>query len=130
MMLIKLLGLQEDPANLRGGKFILRLRKGVADRIWEEFVSAMVGQRLFMGVDLSKAGASRKNIGSGLLQEEDEEDEDPEEDVVGAVMSVRKDEAVLSVSSYHCRHAFRVVDLNVCVSCRYGFANHAPKRSC
>ena len=98
-VLIKLLGLQEDPANLRGGKFILRLRKGVADRIWEEFVSAMVGQRLFMGVDLSKSGSSRKNIGSGLLQEEDEEDEDPEEDVVGAVMSVRKDEAVLSVSS-------------------------------
>jgi translation initiation factor 4E len=35
----------EDPANARGGKWILRLRKGIADRLWEDLLLAVVGDQ-------------------------------------------------------------------------------------
>ncbi|EIM86853.1 eukaryotic translation initiation factor 4E [Stereum hirsutum FP-91666 SS1] len=35
----------EDPLNLPGGKWIIRLRKGVADRLWEDLVLAIVGDQ-------------------------------------------------------------------------------------
>ncbi|KIW13577.1 hypothetical protein PV08_08766 [Exophiala spinifera] len=59
----------EDEANKRGGKWIVRLKKGVADRYWEELLLAIVGDQ-FM-----EAG----------------------EEVCGAVLSVRSGEDVLSV---------------------------------
>lgn len=44
----------EDPHNLGGGRFVLRLRKGVADRVLEELVLAVVGERLAVnGIVLS-----------------------------------------------------------------------------
>lgn len=33
----------EDDENKRGGKWIMRLKKGVADRYWEELLMAMIG---------------------------------------------------------------------------------------
>jgi translation initiation factor 4E len=33
----------EDPLNITGGKWIIRLRKGVADRVWEALLCAVVG---------------------------------------------------------------------------------------
>lgn len=33
----------EDPLNRAGGKWIVRLRKGVADRVWEDLVMGVVG---------------------------------------------------------------------------------------
>ncbi|KAG2367974.1 eukaryotic translation initiation factor 4E class II [Suillus spraguei] len=33
----------EDPLNRTGGKWIVRLRKGVADRVWEDLVMGVVG---------------------------------------------------------------------------------------
>lgn len=59
----------EDEANRRGGKWIIRLKKGVADRYWEDLLLAIVGDQ-FM-----EAG----------------------EEVCGAVLSVRSGEDVLSV---------------------------------
>ncbi|ODH52780.1 hypothetical protein GX48_00974 [Paracoccidioides brasiliensis] len=59
----------EDEANRRGGKWIIRLKKGVADRYWEDLLLAMVGDQF--------AEAS--------------------EEVCGAVLSVRSGEDVLSV---------------------------------
>jgi translation initiation factor 4E len=59
----------EDEANKRGGKWIIRLKKGVADRYWEDLLLAIVGDQ-FM-----EAG----------------------EEVCGAVLSVRSGEDVLSV---------------------------------
>lgn len=35
----------EDPLNLSGGKVILRLRKGLADRLWEDLLCAIVGDQ-------------------------------------------------------------------------------------
>lgn len=52
---------------------MLRLRKGVADRVWEEVVFALVGERI--GGD----------------------DDRVENKVNGVVLSVRKDEDILSL---------------------------------
>ncbi|KAF3479522.1 eukaryotic translation initiation factor 4E-4 [Arthroderma uncinatum] len=59
----------EDEANKKGGKWIIRLKKGVADRYWEDLLLAMVGDQF--------AEAS--------------------EEVCGAVLSVRSGEDVLSI---------------------------------
>lgn len=59
----------EDEANKKGGKFIIRLKKGVADRYWEDLLLAIVGDQFL------EAG----------------------EEVCGAVLSVRSGEDVLSV---------------------------------
>ncbi|BGO94573.1 hypothetical protein NBRC10512_005000 [Rhodotorula toruloides] len=63
----------EDDNNVGGGRWVVRLRKGVADRVWEEVVYALVSER----------------IGG--------EDERAGEKVNGVVLSVRKDEDILSV---------------------------------
>lgn len=63
----------EDPMNAGGGRWVLRLRKGVADRVWEEIVWALVGERI--GLDDDKADSK----------------------VNGVVLSVRRDEDILSL---------------------------------
>ncbi|VDB99911.1 unnamed protein product [Peniophora sp. CBMAI 1063] len=67
----------EDPLNLSGGKWIIRLRKGVADRLWEDLVLALVGDQ-FAGV----SGAD----GDAELP-----------DICGATISVRQNEDIVSV---------------------------------
>lgn len=59
----------EDEENKRGGKWILRLKKGVSDRYWEDLLLAIVGDQF------AEAG----------------------EEVCGAVLSVRTGEDVLSI---------------------------------
>ena len=59
----------EDEENKRGGKWIIRLKKGVADRYWEDLLLMIVGDQF------AEAG----------------------EEVCGAVLSVRSGEDVLSV---------------------------------
>jgi translation initiation factor 4E len=59
----------EDEENKRGGKWIMRLKKGVSDRYWEDLLMAIVGD-LF-----AEAG----------------------EEVCGAVLSVRSGEDVFSI---------------------------------
>ena len=59
----------EDEENKRGGKWIVRLKKGVADRYWEDLLLIIVGDQF------AEAG----------------------EEVCGAVLSVRSGEDVLSV---------------------------------
>ena len=59
----------EDEANKRGGKWIVRLKKGVSDHYWEDLLLAIIGDQFV------EAG----------------------EEVCGAVLSVRSGEDVLSV---------------------------------
>lgn len=59
----------EDAGNKRGGKWIIRLKKGVADRYWEDLLLAIVGDQFMEAGD----------------------------EVCGAVLSVRSGEDVLSV---------------------------------
>jgi len=58
----------EDPFNIDGGKWIVRLRKGVADRLWEDLVLAMIGDQF-----------------------------EPEDEVCGCVLSARSQEDILSL---------------------------------
>ncbi|CAE6449889.1 unnamed protein product [Rhizoctonia solani] len=58
----------EDPMNVKGGKWSIRLRKGVADRLWEDLILALIGDQF--------------------------EDED---EVCGCVLSVRIQEDIISV---------------------------------
>ncbi|KAI9650966.1 hypothetical protein NHQ30_001003 [Ciborinia camelliae] len=58
----------EDDENKKGGKWIVRLKKGVADRYWEDLVFAMAGDEF-----------------------------DPSEEVCGVVLSVRNGEDILSI---------------------------------
>jgi len=41
----------EDDENKRGGKWIMRLKKGVADRYWEELLMALIGDQFLEAAD-------------------------------------------------------------------------------
>jgi len=58
----------EDPLNANGGKWIIRLRKGVSDRLWEDLILAVIGDQF-----------------------------EPEDGICGCVLSVRSNEDILSV---------------------------------
>jgi len=60
----------EDPSNAKGGKWIVRLPKGLASRYWEEIILALIGGQ-FSGV--------------------------PDGEICGAVLSVRYSEDILGV---------------------------------
>mmetsp|Transcript_28460 Transcript_28460/g.37924 ORF Transcript_28460/g.37924 Transcript_28460/m.37924 type:complete len:249 (-) Transcript_28460:115-861(-) len=60
----------EDASNSRGGKWIVRLRKGLASRYWEEVILALIGGQ-FPGV--------------------------PDGEICGAVVSIRYSEDIVSV---------------------------------
>lgn len=59
----------EDAENRKGGKWIVRLKKGVADRYWEDLLFAIIGDQFG----------------------------DASDEVCGAVLSVRNGEDILSV---------------------------------
>ncbi|XP_069753258.1 eukaryotic translation initiation factor 4E type 2 isoform X4 [Narcine bancroftii] len=58
----------EDEANKNGGKWIIRLRKGLASRCWENLILAMLGEQFMVG-----------------------------EEICGAVVSVRFQEDIISI---------------------------------
>lgn len=60
--------LHQDDRNLNGGKWIVRLRKGLASRYWEDLVLALIGDQFDVG-----------------------------DEICGAVISVRPTEDILSV---------------------------------
>uniref|UniRef100_A0A8C1F4N0 Eukaryotic translation initiation factor 4E family member 2 n=2 Tax=Cyprinus carpio TaxID=7962 RepID=A0A8C1F4N0_CYPCA len=58
----------EDDANKSGGKWIIRLRKGLASRCWENLILAILGEQFMVG-----------------------------EEICGAVVSVRFQEDIISI---------------------------------
>jgi translation initiation factor 4E len=58
----------EDPQNERGGKWMVRLKKGLTSRYWEELVLAIIGEQFDVG-----------------------------HEICGAVVSIRHNEDILSV---------------------------------
>ena len=77
----------EDPLNITGGKWIIRLRKGVSDRLWEDLVLAVVGD-LF---DECKGSSGSEEEGEGKSPEK----EYPE--ICGCTISVRQSEDIISL---------------------------------
>lgn len=51
----------EDTANRKGGKWILRLKKGLSSRIWENLVLAMIGEQFLVGEEICGAVCSVRN---------------------------------------------------------------------
>lgn len=45
----------EDPQNKAGGKWMLRLRKGIAARYWEDILLAIVGEQFDVGSEICGA---------------------------------------------------------------------------
>lgn len=58
----------EDPQNKNGGKWMLRLKKGIASRYWEDILLAIIGEQFDVGSE-----------------------------ICGAVLSIRAGEDILSV---------------------------------
>lgn len=70
--------------NIQGGKWILRLKKGVADRIWEDIVLAIIGDQFN---DCENANGD----------EDKGKQEGTESQICGCTLSVRQNEDILSV---------------------------------
>ncbi|TDL24077.1 eukaryotic translation initiation factor 4E [Rickenella mellea] len=86
----------EDPLNITGGKWIIRLKKGVADRLWEDIVLAIVGDQF---EDWNAEGSGVP--GGGGVGKEDGEDGaragTNEPQICGCTISVRQSEDILSI---------------------------------
>ncbi|VVC39662.1 Translation Initiation factor eIF-4e,Translation Initiation factor eIF- 4e-like,Eukaryotic [Cinara cedri] len=48
----------EDESNARGGKWVLRIRKGLASRCWENLILAMLGEQFMVGDEICGAVVS------------------------------------------------------------------------
>ncbi|TFK51873.1 eukaryotic translation initiation factor 4E [Heliocybe sulcata] len=70
----------EDPLNITGGKCIVRLKKGVADRLWEDLVLAIIGEQF-----------DDCSTGNG----------DGWPEICGATISVRQNEDIVSLWNRH-----------------------------
>ena len=68
--------------NLSGGKWIIRLRKGVADRLWEDLVLAIIGDQ-FADCDAETSS------------DESKDEQCPE--ICGCTISVRQNEDIISI---------------------------------
>ena len=51
----------EDPMNRAGGKWMVRLKKGLASRYWEELLIAMIGEQFEVGQEICGAVVSVRN---------------------------------------------------------------------
>lgn len=45
----------EDEANRNGGKWLIRLRKGISSRCWENLILAMLGEQFMVGDEICGA---------------------------------------------------------------------------
>ena len=136
----------EDPLNLPGGKWILRLRKGVADRVWEDLVLAIVGDQFADctapeeaaggGGGGGAAGSSKADEAeswrSGPKDAKEGKDAKDEEwpDICGCTISVRQSEDIVSVwtrdSDVKVRERTRCVEpVEVVAVCRGPRSSHA-----
>lgn len=84
----------EDPLNLSGGKWIIRLKKGTADRIWEDLVLAIIGDQ-FYECHSSVMSAQRNENEGQNDSEASSALEWPE--ICGCTISVRQHEDIVSL---------------------------------
>ncbi|KAJ3890492.1 translation initiation factor eIF4e [Lentinula edodes] len=81
----------EDPVNISGGKWIIRLKKGVADRIWEDLVLAVLGDQF----DKCRQVEENGEIAASWEDGSDSGAELPE--ICGCTISVRQSEDIISL---------------------------------
>jgi translation initiation factor 4E len=51
----------EDPQNKQGGKWTIRLKKGIASRYWEDVILAIIGEQFDVGPEICGAVLSVRN---------------------------------------------------------------------
>ena len=73
--------------NITGGKWIIRLRKGIADRLWEDLVLAVIGDQF--------AECDVESPGNGVDGEHASSSEWPQ--ICGCTISVRQNEDIITV---------------------------------
>ncbi|KAH7913848.1 translation initiation factor eIF4e [Hygrophoropsis aurantiaca] len=76
----------EDPLNIGGGKWIIRLKKGVADRIWEDLILAIIGDQ-FDECAVGQVGNDVEMDDNGVQWPE----------ICGCTISVRQSEDIISL---------------------------------
>ncbi|CCM02558.1 uncharacterized protein FIBRA_04661 [Fibroporia radiculosa] len=88
----------EDPLNLPGGKWIIRLRKGIADRLWEDLVLAIVGDQ-FAHCTSPDDEASDSPTGARGKEDNSSANGDGDEwpEICGCTISVRQNEDIISI---------------------------------
>lgn len=57
----------QDESNARGGKWVLRIRKGLASRCWENLILAMLGEQFMVGDEICGAVVSLRFQVSSLM---------------------------------------------------------------
>lgn len=50
----------EDEANVKGGKWMIRLKKGLISRCWENLILAVLGEQFIVGNEICGAVASMR----------------------------------------------------------------------
>lgn len=88
----------EDPLNLQGGKWIIRLKKGVADRFWEDLVMAVIGDQF--DECRSKDDSPRtKTIAQAVPKSDDGSESSSTEwpEICGCTISVRQSEDIVTI---------------------------------
>jgi len=76
---------------LDGGKWILRLKKGVADRIWEDLILAIIGDQF----DEVRTAEDKLPEGKETVVDADGDGNWPE--ICGCTISVRQSEDIISL---------------------------------
>ncbi|KAL5513221.1 hypothetical protein ACEPAH_3619 [Sanghuangporus vaninii] len=106
----------EDPLNSQGGKWIIRLKKGVSDRLWEALVMAVIGDQFdecdptnigaLGGTSIGatdapswRAGVDGENTNAGSGNGSTTSGNEPE--ICGCTISVRQHEDILTVWNKH-----------------------------
>ncbi|KAL0060411.1 hypothetical protein AAF712_005818 [Marasmius tenuissimus] len=84
----------EDPLNITGGKWIIRLKKGVADRIWEDLVLAILGEQ-FDEIKQPTETDGDNAVAGSWEDSSDPGSEFPE--ICGCTISVRQSEDIVSL---------------------------------
>lgn len=81
----------EDPLNITGGKWIIRLKKGVADRIWEDLVLAIIGDQF------DECRNTEENEGVGNWDDKSDKSSTEWPEICGCTISVRQSEDIVSL---------------------------------
>ncbi|KAF9059717.1 translation initiation factor eIF 4e-like domain-containing protein [Rhodocollybia butyracea] len=85
----------EDPVNISGGKWIIRLKKGVADRIWEDLVLAVLGDQFDECHQTQSDSEENGEVATNWEDGSDPGAEFPE--ICGCTISVRQSEDIVSL---------------------------------
>ncbi|KAF8967685.1 translation initiation factor eIF 4e-like domain-containing protein [Flammula alnicola] len=88
----------EDPLNLQGGKWIIRLKKGIADRFWEDLVMAIIGDQFDDCRSKQDGSPKGKSTVPVVTKSEDGSETSTEwPEICGCTISVRQSEDIVTV---------------------------------